>query len=540
MLPGKQLGVPAILDMLRRHVWKLVVPPVAGLFFALLYSAQLPDVFQADVLIAIVAQRVPNSVVQSTVTIKTEERLDALETQVLSRTPLEQMILALDLYRDERARMPLEDVIVKMRSSTHVVLERQRVGSRGFEPPHAFHVQFEYPDPRLAADIAQRLAAAFVDQNARDRGALAAATDQFLDSQLAQARSRLEAQELKLEGFRQRHGKELPTQVQSNMQVINSTQLQIQALVEATARGRDRRLMNERIYNELAVDAAAPVPLPAAPASDRNGPPAPAATAEQQLVDARAILRQLQLRYQPEHPDVQRQLRIIAELEPKVAAEQAAATASGAPLPIVAVSPVEVSRRDRMRDLRAENDSLDRQIAFNEGEEKRLRDVVAEYQRRIEAVPGVESEWSSLTRDYDTQMAAYKELLSKSEESKVAVDLERRQIGEQFRILDSASVPTRPISPNRLSISGIGFAIGIALGLSLALLIELRDTSFRSESDVVESLSVPVLALVPQLATAAERRRHAIAVWLKGAVAMLSLVGAGYVFWTMQLWQFLT
>jgi polysaccharide chain length determinant protein (PEP-CTERM system associated) len=538
MLPGKQLGIPAILDMLRRHLWKLVLPPAAGLFLALLYSAQLRNVYQADVLVTIVAQRVPDSVVQSTVKIKTEERLDAIQTQVLSRTPLEQLILELDLYREERTRLPLEDVIVAMRAATHVVIERPRPGPRGFEPPHAFHLQFEYPDARLAASIAQRLAAAFVDQNARDRGALAAATDQFLESQLAQARTRLESQEAKLEGFRQRHGKELPTQVQANMQVINSTQLQIQALVEAAARNRDRRLMNERIYNELAADDAAPVPPVVLPSNDR-GTPATAASAEQQLASARATLQQLQLRYQREHPDVQRALRVIGELETKVAAEQAAATA-GAPPPLVAASPAELSRRDRMREMRVENDSLDRQIAFNEAEEKRLRAVVADYQRRIEAVPGVESEWSSLTRDYDTQMAAYKELLTKSEESKVALDLERRQIGEQFRILDSASVPTRPISPNRLAISGAGFAIGLVLGLGLALLLELRDASFRSESDVIESLSLPVLALVPYLVPASERRRRLTRTVLKGSLATVTLIGAGYVFWTMRLWQFLT
>jgi polysaccharide chain length determinant protein (PEP-CTERM system associated) len=539
MLPGKQLGMPAILDILRRHFWKLVVPPVAGLFLALVVSGQLPNVYQADVLIAIVAQRVPNSIVQSTVTIKTEERLDAIQTQVLSRTPLEQLILELDLYRDERARLPLEDVIVKMRADTDVVLERQRVGPRGFEPPHAFHVQFKYPDAKLAAAIAQRLGVSFVDLNARDRGALATATDQFLESQLTQARTRLETQEAKLEGFRQRHGKELPTQMQSNMQAINSAQLQIQSLVEATARNRDRRLMNERIYNELSADAAAPAPLPPVATNERAGAPVTTASAEQQLVTARAVLQQLQLRYQPEHPDIQRANRVIAELETKVADERAAGT-GGASAPLVASTPAEVSRRDRMRDMRVENDSLDRQIAFNESEERRLRSVVTEYQRRIEAVPGVESEWSSLTRDYDTQMAAYKELLGKSEESKVALDLERRQIGEQFRILDSASVPTRPISPNRLMISGAGFAIGLVLGLGFALLLELRDASFRSEADVIESLSVPVLALVPYLATAAERRRRVMRTWLTGSVATIAVIGAGYVFWTMRLWQFLT
>jgi polysaccharide chain length determinant protein (PEP-CTERM system associated) len=539
MLPGKELGLGTIIEMLRRHWVKLVVPPFATLFLALVYSGQLPDVYQADVLITIVAQRVPDSVVRTTVTIKTEERLSAIETQVLSRTPLEQLILELNLYPNERQRLPMEDVVAIMRAATFVVIERPRVGARGPEPPHAFHVQFQYPNAQLAAIVAQRLGSAFVDQNARDRGALADATNQFLESQLAQARARLEAQETKLEEFRQRHGNELPTQVQSNMQVINSTQLQIQALVEATARSRDRRLMNERIYNELAADLAAPPPPPVpAPTTSGSVAPAVSATAEAQLAHARGVLEQLQLRYQPEHPDVQRALRVIAELEPKAAAERALAEETGTPLP-AALTPTDQTRRDRMRDMRAENDSLDRQIAFNEAEEKRLRLLATEYQRRIEAVPGVESEWSSLTRDYDTQMTAYKALLGKSEESKVALDLERRQIGEQFRILDSASVPTRPINPNRLAISGIGFGLGLALGIGFAFLLELKETSFRSESDVVESLLIPVLALVPHVATAEERRRRKLRGVLKGTLATATAAGAGYVFWSQRLWQFL-
>ncbi len=84
---------------------------------------------------AIVPQRVPDNFVQSTVTLKTEDRLEALTTQVTSRTVLEQLILEFDLYPEERARLPMEDVVRKMRSSVTVALEAQRRGPRGLEPP---------------------------------------------------------------------------------------------------------------------------------------------------------------------------------------------------------------------------------------------------------------------------------------------------------------------------------------------------------------------------------------------------------------------
>ena len=83
---------------------------------------------------------------------------------------------------------------------------------------------------------------------------------------------------------------------------------------------------------------------------------------------------------------------------------------------------------------------------------------------RIEQIPGVESEWVAVTRDYETQQASYKDLLTKSEQSRVAADLEKRQVGEQFRVLDPARPPLRPIGVKRIQINAAGAAAGLVLG----------------------------------------------------------------------------
>jgi uncharacterized protein involved in exopolysaccharide biosynthesis len=85
--------------------------------------------------------------------------------------------------------------------------------------------------------------------------------------------------------------------------------------------------------------------------------------------------------------------------------------------------------------------------------------------------------------------------------------MQRRQIGEQFRIVDAARLPQRPTSPNRLQIIALGCFGGFALGLGLALLLEYRDKSLRSEEDVVFALALPVLALVPPMLSRDQRRR---------------------------------
>jgi polysaccharide chain length determinant protein (PEP-CTERM system associated) len=537
MLPGKKLTVADVPPILRRRIWLLAVPPAIGLFAALLVSARVPNLYQSGMLIAIIPQRVPDSYVRSTVTLRTEERLDAVSTQVKSRTLIEQMIRELDLYREERGRLPMQDVVGLMRANIDVQPEAPRRGPRGPEPLHAFHVRFTYTDPRTAAVVTERLGSLFVYQNAHDRGVLAEETNKFLEAQLAEARQRLEKMESRLEAFRQRHGNALPTQMQSNLQVMQSTQLQIQAMVESIARDRDRKLMLERLYNDA---QAEPPVLPSQPPSQPSTPSDAAAgsadTSEQQLASMRATLARLQLRLRPEHPDVVRTKRLIQELETQVQASASAGGMSSQPAP--AVTYEEQQRRERIRGMRAEIESLDRQTQFKDSELQRLRGLVAEYQRRMEAVPGLESEWVALTRDYETQQNAYRDLLGKSEQSKVAVNLERRQIGEQFRVLDPAGVPVRPISPNRILINGIGVTAGLFLGLVIAALLEFRDATFRTERDVLEALSLPVLALVPYVVTVAERTRRSRLRLAVTVAASLALVVAGYVAWTLRLWTF--
>jgi polysaccharide chain length determinant protein (PEP-CTERM system associated) len=522
MLPGRKLGVSDILLMVRRRLWLIVIPPVVTLLLALIYSSRIPNVYQSDMLISIDPQRVPDAFVQSTVTLGTDVRMEAISVRVRSRTNLQSMIEEFDLYPEERRRMPMEDVVLMMADRIKVPMERSR-DNYGREVPNAFHVQFTHSDPNVAARVTQQLGSLFVEQNSRDRGALANATNVFLDTQLTESRARLVQQEQRLEQFRQKHGKELPTQMLANLQALQSTQLQVQSIVEAIARDRDRKMLLDRLYREA--QAAAPV-VEAAPA----GAQVSAASPEQQLVTARAMLASLELKYKPDHPDVIRTKSIIQSLESQVSA----AEPNTSPVPL---SSPELQRRERLGQMAAEIESLDRQIVFRAGEEKRLREEISEYQRRVEAVPGLESEWVALTRDYDTQQIAYKELLAKSGAAKVAVDLEEQQIGENFRIVDPANVPVRPLPSARMQVNVAGLMIGLLFGLGVAALLELRDASYRTDAEVLEILSLPVLATVPYVVTDEERRRQTRRAVAFSGAGLAGLAGAGYVVWTMKLWQ---
>jgi uncharacterized protein involved in exopolysaccharide biosynthesis len=215
-------------------------------------------------------------------------------------------------------------------------------------------------------------------------------------------------------------------------------------------------------------------------------------------------------RLKPDHPDIQRLSRAIKELEQKVEAEQ------DNPDSAIASRPAVEPREKHLDDLRVELELLDRQVADKETSEQRIRNQIGTYQSRVEAAPTRESEMVAMTRDYETLQAMYRNLLEKKEESKIAANLERRQIGEQFKLLDPARMGQKPFSPNRLRLSSIGMGVGLALGLALVALIEYRDKSFKTDQEITRVLSLPVLAVVPLMMTLAEER------WLSRRRLLLS------------------
>jgi uncharacterized protein involved in exopolysaccharide biosynthesis len=232
------------------------------------------------------------------------------------------------------------------------------------------------------------------------------------------------------------------------------------------------------------------------------------------------------LRLRPEHPDVVRMKRTIAELQRRADTEAAERPVSADP----PMSAAEKMRRSRLQEAKTEIENIDHQIASKTAEEKRLRAVVAEYQRRIEVAPTRESELSELTRDYSTLQQTYHSLLAKKQESQLAANLERRQIGEQFKILDPARMPEKPSSPDRPRLYLLGIVVALAIGFGLAGITEYFDRTLRSEEDVRLVLDFLVLATVPNIERTRASRRRLVAASMTGAIALVGAAAA--VAWT--------
>jgi len=121
------------------------------------------------------------------------------------------------------------------------------------------------------------------------------------------------------------------------------------------------------------------------------------------------------------------------------------------------------------------------------------------YQKRVENTPKREQELMSLNRDYDNIRQTYNSLLNRKLESEIAVNMEKKQKGERFRILDPAKLPMKPVSPNMNRLLLLSLAAGLGIGAGLIFLREYLDTSFTTPKDIESFLDFKVLAVVPEI-----------------------------------------
>jgi uncharacterized protein involved in exopolysaccharide biosynthesis len=156
--------------------------------------------------------------------------------------------------------------------------------------------------------------------------------------------------------------------------------------------------------------------------------------------------------------------------------------------------------------------AVEEQVAQKSAEEERLRSVLLSYQKRIEIEPTREAELSALTRDYDTLQDSYRSLLTRKQESEIAANLERQQIGAQFKVLDPARLPERPFAPNRQAFTAVAATGALGVGLLFAGVLEWFDRGLRTEDDVRVALGLPVLAMIPIATLPKPQRRLRTAV----------------------------
>jgi polysaccharide chain length determinant protein (PEP-CTERM system associated) len=520
MLPGRKYTPEDIMRLLTRHKWLIVIPFVVALAIALGAASRISERYRSETMIMVMPQRISTEILPQMVNEQIEDRLPSISDQIMSRSRLERIITDYELYPELRARGAImEDIVARMRKDIVVGIE-----GRGKQ---SFRVSYESESATTAHSVTERLASLYIEENLKDKDSLAQSTSAFLESEIEATRAKMLEAEARLADYKKRHAGQLPSQADSTAQVISTTQMQLAAVSDKINRARERRLLAQQ---QLADVQATPVLVVPEPASVAGALPT-GQTAAQKLDAAEAALALAKQRYTPDHPDVRALERTTRERRAKVEAEAKETPQAKAARPMTAA---ETQRQRRIRDLEAEIAIVDQQIAAAEREEGTLKAAIAANQANLSAVPTREAELVELNRNYGTLDQSYKELLKKKEVSDFSGNVERRQIGETFRVIDPASMPQRPFNRmRRLQVIAGGAAAGLFLGLGLIGFLEYRDSSFKNEEEVVRLLSLPVLAIVPVMGAVGKPASW----WKRGSavgVIVAAIASAAAIVWRLQ------
>jgi hypothetical protein len=181
------------------------------------------------------------------------------------------------------------------------------------------------------------------------------------------------------------------------------------------------------------------------------------------------------------------------------------------------------------QNARAEQGRAELRAAAAMEEVERLRGVVAETEGRIGGTPAVAEQLDALGRQYEHLYQTFQDFSGRYQQAGVQADLERRQLGEKFLILESAYPATEPSSPNRFLLLTLGAILGLALGAGVGLLAEVSDTSLHSTSELRTSVGIPVLASVPNIMLESDRvarsRRVLVEALAAAGVVVFCLIG---------------
>lgn len=487
------MSVDDYVGMLRRHLWQIVIPILLMPALAYGVSLLLPERYMSQTLVLVEQQRVPTSIVQSTVTEALNQRLGTMQQQILSRTRLQPIIERLGLYKQDVAnKVPMEDLVSQMRKSITVTTVKPIVASRQGEVP-GFMIAFDSDNARTAQLVCQEITSMFIEENLKLRAQAADSTTEFLQKQVEDAKQKLDEKDKRVAEFKRRFLGQLPGQEQTNMNILMGLSQQLEAVNQLLTRTHQDKTYAESL---LAQQVAA------WEASQQGNNPQ---TLEMQQAALQNQLITLEARYTPDHPDVTKMKADIAQLKKKI--DEANATAKDKPSDKDKAAQAKLIEPPQIQQLRNQIHQYGVTLKEKTRDQERMQDQIKVYRSRVELSPLVEQQYNEILRDYTTSQQFYDELLRKRGTSEVAADLERRQQSEQFRVMDPPNLPVNPTFPNRLLFAGGGLAGGMGIGFTIALLLELKDKSIRTEADIEALLQLPTLALVPSVLEGRSRSR---------------------------------
>lgn len=456
-------------ELLKRRLPVMVVIFVlcAGLGVSL--AMTMPPKYRAQASLLVEGAQIPDSLVVSTVQTEASRELQAIELRLMTRSNLIDIANKFGVFAGESGLTP-NDIVENMRNST-----RFDIDYGGRDQSTVMSIAFESGDPQVAANVVNELVTLVLRADADRRTGESGQTLEFFQQRVDRLTEQMARQSARIVEFKEANKDALPETL--NYRLDRQTTLQERLnLME-----RDRVTLTEQRNRLQAVGSAAGVQ------------PVPMTPQQQEIARLETELRNKLAIYAPDSATIQflrKRIELLASSEP------------------IAGEPEGGSSVNAMLDLQLAE--IDSRLASIEEERKNAEAELADLRVTIERTPGVSIELEKLEREYTNTQNMYNQAVAARATAEQGVDVEVSAKGERVALIEQASVPDSPSSPNRKLIAGGGVLAGSALAAVFFVLTELLNRSIRRPADLTRGLGVQPLATIPFLEEEGARRRRRV------------------------------
>ncbi len=478
MFKIQKIDLQPYFDIVKRRRWWIIIPFIMSIICGGIYILVTPKTYKSTTLILVESQRIPSSYVKSTITESLQNRLNTISQQVYSRTNIERIIKEFQLNspREKGRFEKIKDNILEKlglgstgnkkvpgddMQLVNFVRKKIQVSLKGGK--RAFEISFEWYDPKIAADVANALASQFIDENLKIREEMAMGTTKFLESEVARLKDEMERKGRELEGFKKEHMGALPDELQSNITILNQLKDEYNNLANLlTIAKQQEAILREQLKSQN--------PMTSNISQKENN--------FESIDQLEMRLRELRSIYTPRHPDVVALEKKIERLKKQLKKHKGRVFKEETP-------------------LYYQLQTIRNQITNYQNRIKQVEAQIAVYKKRIEITPKIALQLEKMQKEYNVLSKRYQALLAKKLNAEMAEELEKRQKGEQFRVIDPAVPSLVPSSPDVKKVGFISIILGLGLGLGLAFLKESLDPAFYTPEEIESYLNAKVIVCLP-------------------------------------------
>jgi succinoglycan biosynthesis transport protein ExoP len=460
------LSIFSLLDALRRRKFAVLIPVVLLTTGFTIYACLQPNRYRAAAVIA-AAQTAPPEYLKHVAppTLRLEDHLWTVREVLYSDPVLRSAAKEMKQYQGGASDL----------SPQQLDELKQRITLK-IDSDHTLQLIYDTGDPYDAMNVANKLADLFVATASAKRGEKTEAAATVIADQVEALKKRMEAQSKQMHDFKTKEVTALPEHVDDNIRGIDASREAIQDRETKIAEEQAKKASIQRELKDLESKGVLEQPLIHEKTAD-----------ETKLDELRFQLGELQTKYTPEHPTLLAMKRQIGDLERAIASQPRKPRAEPSPTYL------------RYSQLQSELEGIDQRVDAYRRDQESFKGQMQTYASRLQATPQHEKVIDDMNRELKVGEMQFSALLDKQLDTNLAKGFEQQENGVAFTVVQLASLPQTPYSPQRARLILMGLAAGLCLGITLAFVREQHDTTFNNVDDFQAYTTLPIAGIVPAI-----------------------------------------